>query len=286
MSFVERAIDVTISLGKGQNGEDGYDVVKLTGLRVAVIVNKVGAPAFNTADLRIYGVPLSVMNRVSSLWTPITTFRNNLISISAGDAQSGMSVVYDGAIATCWVNASAQPDVSLDVHAMVALPGLMKPVAPTSFRGSVDAAVIMSGLAAQMGYNFENNGVQSLLSNPYFKGTAAAQARACVRAAGIEMQIDDQTLAIWPKGGSRGGAVPLVAPNTGLVGYPAYNGSGIALKTMYNPSIKAGGKIQVKSSITAACGTWNVWTLAHDLQSQTPDGNWFSEITGKTVAFG
>jgi hypothetical protein len=70
----------------------------------------------------------------------------------------------------------------------------------------------------------------------------------------------------------------LISPETGLVGYPAYTGQGIALRTLYNPSVGYGSEINVESILTPACGTWVVNRLAYDLESKVPDGNWFCDI--------
>lgn len=286
MSFVRRKIDVTIGLGQGSFGEGGYNTVKLTGLRAQVTVEKLGSPGTSSAQVRIYGVPQTIMNQVSSLWEPLPRFRDNTVLIEAGDDAGGMSVVFAGGILTAWTDIQP-PDGSLVLYGLTAYKAAMKPVVPSSYPGPVDATLVMSGLAALMDLKFENNGVSGIiLSSPYFAGPALLQARECADAADIEMTVDDTTLAIWPKGGARGGAIPLIAPGKGLVGFPSYNGNGISLKTEYNPSLMFGGKIQVQSSIQAACGLWNVWHLVHDLSSETPGGPWFSEIDGKTVSVG
>jgi hypothetical protein len=129
-----------------------------------------------------------------------------------------------------------------------------------------------------MGLAFENSGVTGKLSNPYFPGSARSQAQACARAAGISMIIDNGKLAIWPKNGSRNGAVPLISPQTGMIGYPSYTALGIMLKTLFNPSIGFGGKIKVQSELPAACGEWAVYSLDHDLEAMMPNGRWFSTV--------
>src|ERR1700722_20220567 len=111
----------------------------------------------------------------------------------------------------------------------------------------------MSGFARMMSLQFENNGVTGSLSNAYYSGSAKTQAQMCVDDAGISWNHGDLgILAIWPKFGSRGGAVPLISPQTGMVGYPTYSALGIDFQTLYNPSIGFGQKVQVQSSLEAA----------------------------------
>jgi len=52
--------------------------------------------------------------------------------------------------------------------------------------------------------------------------------------ANIETFLNDgvpKTLIIWPKGGSRGGSIPLVSRDTGMIGYPSYTQNGIVVST-------------------------------------------------------
>lgn len=149
-------------------------------------------------------------------------------------------------------------------------------------KGQADVATIMKSLADQMGFAFENNGVQVQLSNPYFPGTALAQAKACARAADISMTIDRGTLAIWPKFGFRADpdGPPLISAATGMRGYPRYSSNGIEVATLFNPRIKPGGQIQVQSQLQMACGTWLVSNATHVLESETPNGQWFTGILG------
>lgn len=281
-TFTQKQITLTIALGTGSFGETGKNTVTLSGLRASAIIEKFGAPTFNTATIRVYGVPLDIMNKISSLWLPMPLTRQNFITVTAGDAINGMPVVFQGDIWTAWSNLGNQPDASLDIFSRAALADSMKPVPPRSYTGPTDVAVIMAGLAEQMNLTFENNGVQGIiLSNPYLPGTATQQALSAADAANINLAFDDVTLAIWPKTGSRGGTIPLISADAGMIGYPVYNGSGISVKTIYNPAIKFGSQIKVSSSITAASGIWNVWRLTHNLQAQTPGGLWQSEIDGK-----
>jgi len=282
MSYVQRLIDLTISFGTGSYGSGTFENVKLSGLRVSATIEKTGIPGFSTAVVRVYGMTRSLMNRLSTLGRPAIYTRTNQILLEAGDV-SGKVVVFQGIIQDAWADMQAAPEVFCNIVAFVGLQDQMKPVPPTSFPGNPDAAVIMSGLASQMGYTFENSGVSVILAQPYFPGTARMQAVACARAANIEMFIDDtnQTLAIWPKGSSRNGQIPLISKETGMVGYPAYSGGQqMRVATLYNPAIRFDGQVKVQSSITPANGGWTVNKITHRLDSMMPDGDWFTDLEG------
>jgi hypothetical protein len=132
----------------------------------------------------------------------------------------------------------------------------------------------------QLGYHFENNGVSVIWPHAYFPGTAREQVDACARDANIFAAIDEAgaTLAIWPKDGARGGTIPLVSADTGMMGYPGYMSGGLNIYTIYNNAIRFGGQIEVRSMLQPACGFWIVNRLSHNLETRTPHGAWFTEI--------
>lgn len=136
----------------------------------------------------------------------------------------------------------------------------------------------MQNLAIQGGYIFENNGVSVILSTPYFHGSARDQMMACATAGNFNWIIDDNTLAIWPKGKSRGGTVPVISSATGMVGYPTFQSPGISVRTIFNNQLRYGASVKVESILPFANGTFTMFQLSHELQSETPNGTWFTEI--------
>jgi hypothetical protein len=281
-SFVQRAITVIIQLGQGSFGKSGFNTITLEGLRIAATIQKNGFPGLNVANLRIYGVPLDIMNQLTSLGTlvPLNAGRNNIVTIQAGDAINGMATVFKGNTITAWADLSDMPETFLEINAQTGAIEAMTPVPPSSFPNGADVATVMSGLATLMGRKLENNNVRIQLPPSYFSGTALAQAHACARAARIEMYVseDGLTLAIWPRNSNRAGAIPLISPATGMLGYPQYTSNGAKIRTIFNPSIVFGGQIQVQSSVQPANGIWKVNDVVDNLSSQMPGGPWFSDI--------
>jgi hypothetical protein len=199
-----------------------------------------------------------------------------------------MSLAFAGVIMDAWPDFSQVPEVSLNVTAFTGLLAQMKPIAPSSYPGATDVAVIMKDLAGKMGYTLENNGVSVILSNPYLPGTARMQALAAADAADIFVVFDDDNgiMAILPKTGARNGTAPTLDPTNGtLIGYPSYVGPGrIGLRCLYNPAIRYMASVNVQNSVVGgANGKWVVFNLSHNLESQIPDGAWFSEIVGNNL---
>jgi len=276
--FGKRRIDVTISLGQGTFGDENGPDVTLSGLRAKATVVTYNGDAQGQLQLRIYGLPLSMINQLTTIGPVMAERRNNKILVAAGIDGGPMSTVFQGTIDTAFGEFQGAPDVVFNVTALSAAIQAVKPVNAISYRGPTDVASIMQTLATTMGFAFENNGVNVQLSSPYFSGTAYQQTKACAQAANIYFTIDRGTLAIWPKTAARSSDAVPVSPSTGSNGYPAFSGNGIVVTTEFNPDFQLGGRVDVTSDLTVACGIWNIFSVVHELESESPGGPWFSQV--------
>lgn len=275
-----RQLEVTIILGKGSFGEDGAaDTATLKGYRVSANVTKMGAPGFDNAQLRVFGVTPSLMNQLSTLGKSPYSGRINTVAIRAGDDQSGLSLVYTGIIMDAFQDFNGAPDSALNIISQGSGLSLLKPIPPVSYPSTVSKANAFQDVAARMGVLFENHGVTGTLPPTYLPGTAADQLRRLIEAADVEGTVDNGTLVIWPKGGSIDGLVPDVGPASGLVGYPEYSGSGrVRLRCLYRPGFRVNGEISLTTSLSTAAGPYLIQALSYELESETPDGRWFANI--------
>jgi hypothetical protein len=277
-TFQHRVLKLTFALGKGNFGDSGFNTLTVSGLRTSATISKIVGASQPSLELVVFGLTLDVMNQLTTVGKQLFGMRNNTIMVEAGDANGQMSVVYQGLVYQVFADMSAQPETALvllsTTNGFVAL----KPVPPTSYKGAVDVAVVMSSLAALMGYSFENSGVSVMLRDPYFWGTAWQQVMSAAQAANINVTLDLGVLAIWPLNGSREGDVPIVSAGTGLVGYPRYTDQAVSCTTLFNPAIGFGGSIQLESILTPANGIWTVKSVTHRLETEMPGGVWFTDL--------
>lgn len=286
MTFSKRHIDLDFQLGQGSFSGTEQNTVSVTGLQCSANVSKAGGWTNSTLDLRIWGLPLSVMNDLSTLGKPLPAIRNNVITVKPRSDDTGPTVAFVGVIQQAWADMGGIPDSVFTVQAASGFFQQLRPLPSTSIDGSGDVAQIMAGLARQMEMNFENSGVEGQIASPYLSGSGVQQARQLMDAARINMIIEDNTLAIWPRGASRNptGNPVLVSAKTGLVGYPTWTAQGLVVKNLYNPNISYGGAIQIESDIKPANGVWSPFKIDHVLESETVDGQWFT--MAEAAAFG
>ena len=288
--FSKKRIDVTFSLGQGTFGTSGFKTVKCSGYRVQCDIARSGGVSKGELNLRIYGLDVSTMNQLARVGRVPTGQTQNQIIVAAGDTDP-LPNVYKGSIFMGWADFTAAPDVAFVVGAQAGWWETVYGGTPSSYHGSVDVAQIMADLVAKMnaengtGYTVENNSNLSFtLNDQYLSGSYFAQAQTAAFNAGINMELDNDVLAIWPMGGARvksttlNANTPIVSIDTGEYGYPKYNATGITVRCAFNPAIKVGGLIYVKSLLQPATQTWIVNTIAHNLDSEIPNGNWFSTM--------
>jgi len=282
MSFKRRQIDVTIQLGEGQYGEDGFDTVKLSGLRCQVDIALAGGISKGALNLRVYGLTMSMVNKLSKVGRQINDVRNNVVSIEASNEAGGMSKVFEGSIFSAWADFNGSPDVCMNIEAAAGWFEANKSVAAISIKGGMKVATFIEGLAKSMGLGFEGNGVQAVMPTAYFPGTAWDQLLAAVQMTGISYSFDQTNgvIALWHKGHYRSdsGTIPIISAETGLIGYPKFNDQGITLTTEFNPGIMSGGLIEVRTSLDPAAGFWIVNLISTNLSSEMPGGPWFTTM--------
>lgn len=289
-SFQQKLIEVKITLSPiaavaGQATtfpETNSNTITLSGYRTKVRIQQAGGVMGANADVSIYGLPPSLMNSLLQAGPQFNLLQGNSILVSAGTAESGMTAVFGGTIYYSHGLYSNQPDVPLR---LICIPGGIWQVAkvpPISYAGPTSVATMLNACAQTAGVQFENNGVSAQLSNPYYGGNLYDQIQRIADDAHVNAQFVDANtkLACWPIGGSRTSitSIPLISPTTGMIGYPDFqSNSYVVVKHLFNPQVKFGAQIQVKSSILQgpnSSGPWTVWQLNLALDSLVPKGEW------------
>lgn len=285
-----RFIDVTFQLGEGTFGEQLGDRTTISGLKVQATISVQGADAQGVLQARIWGLPLTVINKLTTAGPVGFEIKGkNTITLAAGTEAKGQpsgrgSAIFEGAIVTAMGEMQSAPDVVLSVFATSIAAARVRPVAAFSQKGAADVATIMQALANSAGFGFVNHGVKATLSNPNFPGSAASQISTCAAAAGIGWSVEGGVLHIWPGNGYRSGDVPVLSPDAGLVGYPTFSSQYLELRSEFQPTAVIGGRVTVAgSAIDGANGTWGIAGVTHNITSQTPGGPWFTDVSAYSL---
>lgn len=278
MSFTRKRIDVSLSMAAGNFGSGGNSAT-ITGHRVLAYIFAAGGQTLTSMECAIYGLPLSLMNQLTTMGTQYTTINKNSISLSAYEEGKSPALVFKGTIFRCFPDMRALPQACLRIFAQAGLIERVMQAQPTSIQGSADVAQVMQQVAKKAGLQFENSGVNTKVVNPYLWGSPGLQIRHLAEMAGVEHIIDRGTVAIWPPDQPRQGGGSTISPQTGMIGYPTYTDAGLEVRTLFDPSIQYGSQVTVQSDLTPACGTWQIINLEYTLEAEVPRGRWECLLT-------
>jgi hypothetical protein len=268
-----------ITLGTGKFGSSNNNRITLDGYRCTANIDKAGGMMMGTLKAKINGVSQQDMNNITTLqWKPQQRILNTVEVIAIEGLTE--TFVFSGNIVNAWGDYQGMPDVFLNIQAQSAFFNGIQSAKPTSLKGGVNVAVIMKKLADQMELTFENNGVSTVIVDPYSSGSLKDQALYYANACNFDLYIDDKTMAITTRNMPRKGAIPIISAESGMVGYPTFDGIGVNFQTLFNPAITFGGSIDIKTDIKQAAGKWVVTSMSHNLESEKPGGAWFSTIRG------
>jgi hypothetical protein len=273
MTFVSRQINISFMGGAGIfKGNTDF-----TGLRISAHIDGPGGEDGMIASAAIWGMPLSTMNQLSIVGRQVWQASKNKVSIMAGDATSGMRLVFIGDITSAYVDAQSQPDVCFRIEARPNGYFNAANAAVTSIKGQSEAGQVFQQLAQKCGLGFQNYGVNAQLRNLYLPSSYGKQIKLLARMVGCEHIIDRGTLSVWKPGENKGGNT-FLSRQTGMVGYPAFDQRNIIVRSIFNPEIRNPNTITVQSDITPACGTWHINHVTHEIESQMPNGKWFTTV--------
>jgi hypothetical protein len=282
-NLTSRYLKVIIGIGTGQMG-DGTpgEFYTLINHRMSAAITSYGGETQGQAVVKIYGMSLDLMNRLTTIGPVNVQIRAaNSIQILAGDDPKALTTIYNGTIQTAFADFNNAPDVAFEVTALAASVAAMGKPQPTSYSGVVTVDTIMRDLANKIKFEYLNVDVKAVLNNPTFNGSYLDQIKDCAYAADIDFNTDNFSLKIKNRFSAYPGDIAQVSPENGMVGYPLLNSNGIAIKTIFLPTIIQGGKMEVSGSqIAAANKKWVITNVTHELESILPDGKWFTTCSG------
>jgi hypothetical protein len=187
------------------SGGQSSNTITLQGLRASVYIDNAGGAMMGTLRAQVFGVTASDMNRLTStLWDALvvspagSSFAFNTIQVFAIDGTQ-QTLVYNGDILNCWGVYTSMPNTYLYIEALIGYSALVQPVDPLSIAADTDVGTVMKGIAGQMGYQFENNGVNTTVAKgSYWGNTLMEQARALMQAYRFWMYLDSNCdCALW-----------------------------------------------------------------------------------------
>lgn len=276
----KKLIRTTITL-VNDKFDDGTNQIIAEGLRTLCIVHFGGGSIMPNAEVSIYGLNMPAMLKLTRIrWRDINSMQN-IIKIEAGNQGEELKLVYEGNITFAYIDMTSAPDVIFKIRSITAIYNSYKPATPVTYAGSVSVVSAIRDLAAKMGYEFENSGVPESLtmSNVTLVDTDLNKIRKLCRAYEIDLYIEHGTIAIARRGEARKLKIPVLSPQSGMIGYPVPTMQGVDVRCFYDPMIRFGGVMRIADSVMENCnGDWRIFGVTISIESEMPGGHWHMDI--------
>jgi len=312
-SFSKKKIDITFTIRSSADATARViDQEKLSGYRCQIEVTNAGLKMGSNANVRIYGLPLPLMNRMSlmparipGVMSDLTRTTYNSILIEAGDDERGMTTIFNGVIFTAFADFSSAPEPAFNIVSYNLIQPNTKVIAPHAFPAGTSVAGMVSQVASDAGYSFVNYGVNLKAPGPtYLYGTVIDQIDQLhqafrfiysIPAVGTTGQASPYQVTIWSNNlqDLKGKTIPKVSAKTGMIGYPAYSNYGVSLVTLFDHRLQFMNTFAIDSAYLPAAwvnnqagqvapmpvnGTWVAQMVTHELDSEIPNGRWFTRV--------
>lgn len=276
--FIERIARVTVEVtrpnAQGAMTTFGY-VFQENRMRIQV---RQGGAQFGNAHVDIYGVPLADMNQIARLWLEAMAPQNaDTLRIDVWDGKVFVPF-FQGVISWSSVDASAMPDVKLVIDANSAMPLGNTPASPYSNPGPVSTEDVLKAIVEPVGFVVDYSPTAQLLyvQNVRLTGSPLQQVGQFMRSFPDLTWFVNLQRVVVRQGGAPFTADPIrIAVDTGLMGAPVYSTSGLQFSTVFNPQLRPGIALDVRTNFDFVNRTkWVAAVLSHDLAPNWPGGPW------------
>ncbi|MBE8596879.1 hypothetical protein IQ209_10225 [Xenorhabdus sp. BG5] len=283
MKFNRKVIKITLTLsGKDESfTSSNQNKLSATGLRISAEINYGNGAISPYARIKAYGLPIEMMEKLlRKKWNVLKALKNT-VTIEAGEEGEELSQVFKGGITFAYPDFGDVPNASLVIESQTAVLDKMAGADAESYKGEYDVATMIETICKRMGYTFESNDVSVKLSNPYLNGTEIEKIRQLAHAANLELYIENKNIAVTYKDAPRRALkIPVISPETGLIGYPTPSEIGIEFKCFYDPLIRFGGIVRITDSLINICnGDWLIYGIRIVLETEQESAQWAMEVS-------
>lgn len=307
-TFQKRFINVQVIVPKGTRKQD-YNTGQKTliassnsfstlNYRIKASIVFFGGRTAAQLQLQIFNLPQTVMSQLSDLGNPGNILYDNKgdtikVKVYAGSDPRALTMVFDGIMTQGHEDYTTVPDPFFFIMGTSTQVLQLKPVDAISYNGIVSCSQIVRQIADQFQMTVEDNGVTTSVEYPYLSGSARNQMDKLALMGSFNYIIENNTIAIWPKGGVRSkfilmGGMDLpdrykassrvISPSNGLLGYPSVNGVEVKFRTLFRPELRFGDQVGLDTSFSNARGNYQITSVVHQISSEDAGGEWFTDI--------
>ena len=250
------------------------------GLSMFVMGNKYASNVINDATIKITNLTKEQRNFILTETTPYNLHKNyakHTITVEAGRKSYGYTLIYVGSMFRSSI--AQPPDITLTIKCLTGFNNASA-MSQISMGKVANLKQIAQRIAKENGVKLVFEATNKNISNFQYIGSILHQIDKLENLGKISAYIDNDKLIVKDLDKPLKGKISIISEKTGMVGIPTTDGMGIQVKTLFNPDIKAGGLIELKSELyPAANGKYIAYKVEFELASrETP---FYQIIDGK-----
>jgi len=257
-TFDSRIFKVVFTYEDTQLTLDGGLTITASGMKYANALQ-------NECQLTVSNLKKDTRDRLMTQLTPYNYDQKRKgIEVYAGRESTGLYLLYKGDITQCYP--SQPPDIVLHIRSM-ALAWYKLNYVAQSYNVTTPLSKVVNGIGQTLGLSVKFLATDKNISNYSYSGCAAKEIN---HVAGMGFQVYEDNGVLVCKDRSKGiGDAIEVSQETGMVGIPELTEYGVKIKTMLNPNVSLGGKINLISNMNPLLnGEYTTYQIGFEIASR------------------
>lgn len=279
--YSKKELRYEFSLSNGAFDKNGNDKISIGNVKSSFRYGAYGNYGGIQAEIMIFGLSIDRLASLSGKGIGVYTNTPKDIIVNV---YSGENKIFSGGVYASYANMNAQPETALIMNAVAGLELKTSSSSAFSQPGSVPVESMLSAICNIFGFRLNANKLNGRIAqNPHYSGSPMDQVRDICLDNGLWYRIFDNVITVWPAGSTVDDIVPLVSPDSGLIGYPVFTQNGITFQTQFSTYLAQGRAAELRTSLPNANGRYLLTVVEHFLSSWTEGGSWHTVCQGFKV---
>ena len=275
MTYKKRNLKVEFKLEEGAFNKQGDNILTIDNIKASVSVGGYGGTTGTVLNAEVYGLRLETMGQLSFKGIQYERTLQNMMRVWAND-----ELIFTGSIGSCYIDLGRMPDAPLIIQATSTFYDQSVEATDFSAKGEVKVADIISAMAKKMGFTAViTSDVTEVESDPVYHGNLIQQLNECMRAHNLAWDYRNGAVFVWKPGGTIDKVIPFVSAETGLIGYPIFNGYGVSITTTFSSMLIRGRNLNLKTDLPNASGIYGINDVSYNLSSWQEGGPWYAQCS-------
>ncbi|AOF18158.1 hypothetical protein BED35_06040 [Yersinia enterocolitica] len=275
--YSKKDLRYEFTLSNGAFDKNGNDKISIGNVKSSFRYGAYGNYGGIQAEIMIFGLSIDRLASLSGKGIGVYTPTKDIsVNVYSGDNK-----IFSGGIYASYANMNAQPETALVMNTISGLN--LKTASSSAFSqpGAVPVESMLSAICNIFGFSLNASRLNGRVAqNPHFSGSPMDQVRDICLAHGLWYRVFDNIITVWPAGSAVDDIVPLVSPDSGLIGYPVFTQSGITFQTQFSTYLAQGRVVELVTSLPNASGRYLLTVVEHFLNSWTEGGSWHTVCQG------